>query len=483
LFLSSVGSAFCIGGFLSMGSETTVSNSEAGQQSLPRHFVIVGDGVTVRYEFEVTGSVEKTDSAGPAPIDAAVTINDFDTISGNQVSGRTTSEADAYRYSGEIQNFEADNDFIAYRDGNLFDPDGSSLPNHFLIIGDGETACYEFEVTGEVEKTGSAGPAPIDAPVTINDFDTISGNQVSGRTTNEADAYRYSGELQNLDVTGEFIAYIDGEGVRSDDGGSSPMLENHLVIVGNGETARYEFEVTGDAEKTDSAGSAPIDTPVTINDFDTISGNQVSGRTTSEADAYRFSGLMTEFSVDGEFIAYLNGNRQREIGDATIPQINELQFECSGAFVDILYPEETLTAVFADGSRKHYFDNSVNDGRIGSPGRRLARIELDNQIAVNPNQNCRPTSSPATTFDCTSVTIREGELEELEFGGEIVAAQLVFTDGTVEEFNAPDPTGELPVPLTLSGTGTNRGKPIERAEIRDNYGNQFVFVNPDAETC
>ncbi|MFC4550139.1 MULTISPECIES: hypothetical protein [Halorussus] len=87
------------------------------------------------------------------------------------------------------------------------------LSNHVVIFGGGgsNTIEYEFTVSGEVEKDGSAGGAPIDDQyVTVDSEDTISGSTVRGATAGGGDAFRFSGEITSLSVSDGGKAYVNG---------------------------------------------------------------------------------------------------------------------------------------------------------------------------------------------------------------------------------------------------------------------------------
>ena len=90
---------------------------------------------------------------------------------------------------------------------------GEHLPNHVVVFGGGggNVIEYSFEVTGEIEKNGNGGDAPIaDVFVTHDYDDRIEGSSVSGTVAGGGDAYRFSGELRNLAANGARV-YVNGE--------------------------------------------------------------------------------------------------------------------------------------------------------------------------------------------------------------------------------------------------------------------------------
>ena len=98
-------------GSTSDGSTTDGSSSD---NTLPN--VIVVDGSEKprspsKYEFTVTGSIEKAGDLG--------SINAYDTISGNSTTGRVVNGKDAFRFSGEVTHFRLKGSaMVEVRDGS-----------------------------------------------------------------------------------------------------------------------------------------------------------------------------------------------------------------------------------------------------------------------------------------------------------------------------------------------------------------------------
>ena len=91
---------------------------------------------------------------------------------------------------------------------------GETLPNHVVVFGGGggTEIDYEFTVSGRIDKNGNSGDAPIaDQYVTVDHEDTISGSTVRGTVAGGGDAYRFSGELTNLELSGDARVYVNGE--------------------------------------------------------------------------------------------------------------------------------------------------------------------------------------------------------------------------------------------------------------------------------
>jgi Right handed beta helix region len=76
---------------------------------------ISGRGRFARYEFTVSGTVEKSTADG-------ATINSYDSIDESVVTGRTTNEPDSYEFTGEITSFEASSGIEVMLNGERVDP-------------------------------------------------------------------------------------------------------------------------------------------------------------------------------------------------------------------------------------------------------------------------------------------------------------------------------------------------------------------------
>ncbi len=175
---------------------------------------------------------------------------------------------------------------------------GETLPEGdvITIVGDSETAHYEFTVDGSVEKSTAYGG-------TINDYDEINEmGTVTGRTTNEPDSYAFDGVITDFKTTDVVTVLLNGEEL-------SPQLigPSVLTVVGTGRTAYYEFEVTGNVQKSTAYGG-------TINDYDQIRDDgTVSGRTTNEPDSFSCIGMVRSFKASGPVEIYADGELVTEM--------------------------------------------------------------------------------------------------------------------------------------------------------------------------
>ena len=182
--------------------------------------------------------------------------------------------------------------------GNEDSNDSGATDAHVLTVaGGGSFATYEFSVSGSVEKSTANG-------ATINDYDSIDGATVTGRTTQEADAYEFTGEVTDFTSDGSVDVTLDGESVDpatlgssdssdgSDDSGGS-QLPNRIVIDGSivESSSTYDFSVSGDLAADSEAGDLESD--------DTIEASSATGSVSTDTDSYRFSGDIDRFLIDG----------------------------------------------------------------------------------------------------------------------------------------------------------------------------------------
>lgn len=183
------------------------------------------------------------------------------------------------------------------------DDGATDLSNTLTIQGTGESANYEFTVSGDLAENADGG--------SLEDWDTIDGSSANGwvTTTEHVDSYQFSGDLTDFDfLEGSASVTLNGEPYDVDggsDGSSDEPTEHTLTIRGTGTAANYEFAVSGDLAENADGGS--------LEDWDTISGSTANGWvTTSEhVDSFLFTGEVTDFtfhegsadvSVDGSSV-------------------------------------------------------------------------------------------------------------------------------------------------------------------------------------
>lgn len=168
------------------------------------------------------------------------------------------------------------------------------LPNLLLVEGSPSDATrYEFTVSGEVEHSNAEGAS-------IDNGDHIDGSSVQGTVADWKDAFRYSGELEELTVDGPGSVLVNGEEIDPADYGQK--LPHVLEVAGRGTPTSYEITVDGtiELESTDEPAAEAT----------TISGSTVQSSLTDEAQTFQFSGTLTDITfTDGEAAVTLDGEQ------------------------------------------------------------------------------------------------------------------------------------------------------------------------------
>jgi hypothetical protein len=168
----------------------------------------------------------------------------------------------------------------------------TELPNTLSISGgDTEPTSYRFSVTDSIEKS-TARDASID------DEDSIDDGIVEGIVGGGTDSYAYAGEIEEFDLDGNATVHRNGNQVEPSALQADPTTDGalpNLVVIDGSEAPRssttYAFEVNGDVEKDAERGS--------VNAYDDVSNGSVTGRIIGGKDAFRFSGDIVQFEIDG----------------------------------------------------------------------------------------------------------------------------------------------------------------------------------------
>jgi hypothetical protein len=317
------------------GTVRTTSTAEAGdtnENGTTSHVVIFGGSPSsvIEYGLTVSGRLRKSGRSGGAPIaDRYVTVDGEDSISnrGQHASGAVAGGGDAYRFTGRITRFRVSlssarqNEVSVYLDGRRVRPDelgdapAARTPVEFLD-------CNTARVTGTFRGVRMHTSFWDGAGLGTN---WLFPGAVSGTTVlhpaAEHDPYPFAIDTVSLDTRklgtpgqpAKFTADNPYAGPWCREAGASDgKLPNHLVIFGGspGTVVRYEFAVSGRVAKSGDADGAPIaDRYVTVNGEDVLSGNRVRGAVAGGGDAYRYSGDLTAFEIDGDATVYLNGRR------------------------------------------------------------------------------------------------------------------------------------------------------------------------------
>ncbi len=167
-------------------------------------------------------------------------------------------------------------------------PESEPLPSDTVsVVGLGDAATYQFTVEEDVVPNPDKG--------TLDDQDNISDRSVEGAVTTGTDSYRFAGDITHFELLGDAAVYVNGEQVSPDLLGTDQdaRLTDLIVVDGTGKSGRcdYEFSVDGQVVKSPELGSVEAE--------DTVEGGAVTGTVEGERDAYRFSGMLTGFNMDG----------------------------------------------------------------------------------------------------------------------------------------------------------------------------------------
>ncbi|UPV75542.1 hypothetical protein M0R89_05610 [Halorussus limi] len=206
--------------------------------------------------------------------------------------------------------------------GGSSDSDSSESDQQATVLelvanADAQNAAYEFTVDGTVTKHSVSDGIAAEGNDTLTDNGdgTVTVTGASGNGYGDAYAVegsitamrldksewtlRYGGQqtsVADLTATGSDSGTTTDSGSGADSGSASGTgdLPNTLIIDGGGApnaACTYRFAVSGSAAKSGELGS--------INVADEVNDGVITGRVIGGKDAYRFSGDITEFAVEG----------------------------------------------------------------------------------------------------------------------------------------------------------------------------------------
>ncbi|WP_440767374.1 hypothetical protein [Natronorubrum sp. DTA7] len=323
------------------GGSASESSADADtDEQLPNVVVFDGDGTddSTSYEFVVSDEVEPSDDDG-ASIDSAATVD------GTRAKGTVVDYLDAWRFEGEIERLSLAGDATVRVNGTEVDPDefDDILEHTLLFDGDSsDVTRYEFGIDGDVEPSNYEG-------ATIDDATEIEGSLAHGVVADWRDAFRFSGDLDQLTVDGPATVLLDGEEIDPADYGED--LPHALEVDGQGEPTSFEITVDGTI-KLDSEDE-PED------EATTISGSTVQSSVTDDSLTFQFSGALTDVSIiDGEAAVSLDGETidPDDFGDHELlphalvidgtrdEEPSAYAFEASGAVFKSTYQDATIDA-------------------------------------------------------------------------------------------------------------------------------------------
>ena len=267
-----------------------------GSQQREREFdhdlrVMAADGADVfTYELTTSGPAELVTSGEYASTAAdggrgeTVTQNADGTYTiGGVVAG---GGGDAFQFDGRLLDVGLGGPATVYVDGEQVDPDEVGVSRTLRIEPTTtERAAYEVTVSDGLLSDPDVG--------SFDESDSLSGNTATGTVSGSSDGYLFGGTIDAFSLDGPAAVYVDGEQVEPTELGTDadPVLENRIVIDGQGSETTYEFSVTGDIEKSPDLGSVETD--------DEVANGTVSGAVVDDVDGYRFSGDLSISRIDG----------------------------------------------------------------------------------------------------------------------------------------------------------------------------------------
>lgn len=272
------------------GGTVSIRDSHFADGPYPYAMVAGANGSPGRVAFESGGYRGSIQRASGSTVDVASGVSsdpDLSIPEGVPTSAKAAASGGGSSADGSTPEPEADE-----ADESDDDTATTELPN--LILIDGEpagTTRYEFDVDGNVEQSNYEGAS-------IDEGDAIEDGSVHGVVADWKDAFRFSGELDQLTVDGPGSVSLNGEEIDPADYG--PELPHVLEIEGRGGPASYEITVDGRIELESEA--EPED------DVTTISGTTVQSSVAEGTQVFRFSGALTDVTfIDGSAVVSLDG--------------------------------------------------------------------------------------------------------------------------------------------------------------------------------
>jgi hypothetical protein len=267
---------------------------------LDRSVVIQGTGgdMGTRYTVEVSDTLaQATGSIGGIP----VTDNPDETVTKSRADGRVAGGADGYRFTGDIAGFSLTDhsEATVYVDEEEVDsrqiPGRNPIPRTLIIEGSGEYTEYSFMTSRGLRQVEGLleGKA-----VTKDESDTVDGLTASGAVVGGADGFRFGGEIIDfsIDQPDKVTIYVDGQ-VRDVETLPSKDLPRTLVLESDPSRpdAGYTVSVSGVIKQAEGSVDG---IPVSKDPNDTVESPNADGYVAAGADGFRFTGEITEFSLD-----------------------------------------------------------------------------------------------------------------------------------------------------------------------------------------
>lgn len=310
----------------------------ADDEELPHVLAFDGDGTmeTTSYEFVVSEAVEPSE-------DEDATIDDAADVNGTRAEGAVVDSLDAWRFEGEIERLSVDGDATVRVNGTEVDPDEfDDVLEHTLLFDgvDADVTRYEFEVDGDVEPSSYDG-------ATIDDAAEVDDSLAHGVVADWKDAFRFTGDLEQLTLDGPATVSLDGDEIDPADYGEE--YPHSLEVEGEGEPTSFEVTVDGSIELESSAAEDDETT--------TVSGSTVQSSVTDDTLTFEFSGALTDVTIiDGDATVRLGDDviDPDDYGDHELhphalvidgtedDDPSEYTFTASGAVVESTYQDATI---------------------------------------------------------------------------------------------------------------------------------------------
>ncbi|WP_232688779.1 hypothetical protein [Halobacterium zhouii] len=173
---------------------------------------IAGDGdatTSATFTFAVSGTLEHL-----TPEDAVKQPGHG--VDGTTATGDVWSGEEKYRFTGDVTDFQVDGPATVSLEGQQISvqellsstssgstSDGTtsdSLTNTIVVNGTGPETTYSFTVSGDLQKHETLGSQ--------NAGDVVDGSTATGAVYGGVDAYRYSGELESIDLSGYAVVQL-----------------------------------------------------------------------------------------------------------------------------------------------------------------------------------------------------------------------------------------------------------------------------------
>ncbi|SEP73538.1 hypothetical protein [Natrinema salaciae] len=319
------------------------SSDDTEEPSLANTIVFDGNGTadTTSYEFVVSEAVEASTDEG-ATIDAAASVD------GDRASGTVADYLDAFRFDGQLERLTVDGDATVRVNGVEIDPDDIDDVLQDVVLVDGspeDVTRYEFTVSGEAERSGYDGAS-------IDDEDVIEDGTVHGVVADWKDAFRYSGEIEEMTLDGPGTVSVNGEQVDPSDFGVD--LPHELEVRGPGVPVGFEITVDGTIEF--DGDDRPED------EATTISGSTVQSTVTSDTLRFRFSGALTDITMTGGKATVTVDGEEVDLDEYGDPELLRHALVIDGT--DASGPSTYSFRVDGKVIKSEYRDASIDDGDV-----------------------------------------------------------------------------------------------------------------------